>query len=46
MNKLEIALCDSNNDGNLKYRFTVLDPNGRVIVMTSSLFLAEMYLKQ
>jgi hypothetical protein len=46
MNKLEIVLCDSNNDGNLKYRYTVLDPSGRVIVMTSSLFLAEMYLKK
>ena len=46
MNKLEIVLCDSNNDGNLKYRYTVLDLNGRVIVMTSSLFLAEMYLKK
>ena len=46
MNKLEIVLCDSNNDGNLKYRYTVLDANGRVIVMTSSFFLAEMYLKK
>ena len=46
MNKLEIVLCDSNNDGNLKYRYTVIDPNGRVIVMTSNLFLAEMYLKK
>lgn len=46
MNKLEIVLCDSNNDGNLKYRYTVLDPNGRVVVMTSNLYLAEIYLRQ
>ena len=46
MRKLEVVLCDSNNDGNLKYRYTVLDANGRVIVMTSNLYLAEMYLKQ
>lgn len=44
MRKLEIVLCDSNNDGNLKYRYTVLDANGRIILMTSSLFIAELYL--
>ena len=46
MNKLEIVLCDSNNDGNLKYRYTVLDPNGRVLIMTSNLFIAELCLNK
>jgi len=46
MNKLEIILCDSNNDGNPKYRYTVLDPIGRVIIMTSNLYTAEIYLKR
>jgi hypothetical protein len=46
MNKLEIVLCDSNNDGNLKYRYTVLDPFGYTLIVTSSYFLAEMYLKK
>lgn len=46
MNKLEIMLSDSNNDGNLRYRYIVLDPNGRIILMTSNLYTAEMYLKK
>lgn len=46
MKKLKIFLCDSNNDGNLKYRYTVLDPNGRILIMTSNLYTAKMYLKK
>lgn len=46
MKRLEIVLCDSNNDGNLKYRYTVLDANDRVIVMTSLLYIAELYLNK
>ena len=46
MNRLEIVLCDSNNDGNMKYSYRVIDPNGRVLVMTSFLYIAELYLEQ
>ena len=46
MNRLEIVLCDSNNDGNMKYRYTVIDTNCRVLVMTSFLYIAELYLEQ
>ena len=46
MNKIKIVLCDSNGDGNLKYRYTVLDPHGRVIIMTSNMYTAEIYLKK
>jgi hypothetical protein len=46
MNRLIIKLCDSNGDGNLKYRFTVLNPNGRILIMTSSMRIAESYIRK
>ena len=46
MKKTETVLCDSNNDGNLKYRYTVLDSMGPVVIMTSNWYIVGLYLKK